>query len=70
MIISAIISVFYCFCDFIHNLFFDLYTNFLFLFIRNMAVTRNFAQVEEEPIIADPPQGMPNTRGKRIKTVA
>jgi hypothetical protein len=39
-------------------------------FIRNMVVTLNSAQVEEEPIIADPPQGMPNTRGKRVKTVA
>ena len=33
-----------------------------------MVVTRNSGQVEE-PIIADP-QGMPSTRGKRIKIVA
>ena len=35
-----------------------------------MVVTRNSAQVEEEPIIVDPPRGMPNTRGERVKTIA
>ena len=35
-----------------------------------MVVTQNSAQVEKEPIIAAPPQGMPNTRGKRRKIVA
>ena len=34
-----------------------------------MVVTRNYAQVEEELMIADPPQGMPNTRGERVKIV-
>ena len=34
-----------------------------------MVVTQNSTQVEEEPIIANPPQGMPNTRGERVKTI-
>ena len=63
--LSSIVSaILYTICSSIYTL------SFLFLFIRNMVFTRNSAQFEEEPIIADPPQGMPNTRGKRIKIVA